>query len=345
MKIDNRNTKSLTFFAAIATILSFSESAIAVDDGARTYWKAREGTHVVSFQYLNLDIEASGAQQFAPGQYIYANSDTDANIFIANYVLNMTWLNRPSSISLAIAGGDVNVNVNTAFSPPPFLPVGVVPGPSFSQSSTGFADPALQLVVNLFGAPPLKSNVDLLNYEPTFTLDTALMLAFPFGEYHDDKLVNLGLNRWFGRIAFPFKYHFGVFTPGHRASLEIMPAVWLFADNDDFLGNNLENDPMWQIEGHLTYDFTAAFFGSFDVLYRSGFQSAINGVEVGEELDIGNIGFTLNYQVTDNFIIRTGYSANVFGDADLDSGVLRLQIVYGWHPSVENVKKLTKRGH
>jgi hypothetical protein len=345
MKAGNGIIWSLTFFVTLAIILSSSESAIAVDDGARTYWKMKEGTHVVSFQYLNLDIEASGSQQFAPGQYIYANSDIDADIFIANYVLNMTWLNRPSSISLAVAGGDVNVNVNTALSPPTFLPVGVVPGPSFGQTSTGFADPALQLVVNLFGAPPLKSNVDLLNYEPTWTLDTALMLAFPVGEYHDDKLVNLGLNRWFGRIAFPFKYHFGAFTPAHRASLEIMPAIWLFADNDDFLGNNLENDPMWQIEAHLTYDFTAAFFGSLDILYRGGFQSEINGVEVGDELDIGNLGFTLNYQVTDNFVVRTGFSSNVFGDGDLDSGVLRLQIVYGWHPSDENTKKLTKSGH
>jgi len=205
-------------------------------------------------------------------------------------------------------------------------------------------DPSAQLVVNLFGTPPLKANFDLLDYEPTWTLDTAVMLALPIGEYDDDKLVNMGLNRWFGRIAFPFKYHFGAFTPGYRSSLEVTPSVWLFAENDDFMGQKLENDPMWQLEAHLTHDFTPSFFGSLDLLYRGGFQSEVNGVEVGDELDIGNLGFTLSYQVTDNLSIRTGFSSNVFGDDDLDNSILRLQFVYGWHRDFENMKKL-QHGH
>jgi opacity protein-like surface antigen len=40
---------------------------------------------------------------------------------------------------------------------------------------------------------------------------------------------------------------------------------------------------------------------------------------VGEEVDVGNLGFTLNYEVTDNVAIRAGYSTNVFGDSDLDN--------------------------
>ncbi len=83
-----------------------------------------------------------------------------------------------------------------------------------SQSASGYGDPSVQLDVNLFGTSQLKSTVDLVNYEPTCTLDAALMLALPIGEYDKDKLVNMGLNRWYGRFALPFKYHFGVFSPG-----------------------------------------------------------------------------------------------------------------------------------
>ena len=183
-----------------------------------------------------------------------------------------------------------------------------------------------------------------MNYEPTWTLDAAVLLAFPIGEYDDDKLVNMGLNRWYGRLAFPFKYHFGVFSPGYMTSLEIIPSVWLFAENDDFVGQKLENDPMWQLEAHLTHDFTRSFFGSLDLLYRGGFQSEINGVEAGDELNIGNLGFTLNYQATDNLTIRTSYSSNVFGDNDLNNSLIRVQFVYAWHRLMENMKKL-KRGH
>jgi hypothetical protein len=343
MKTGNIHTGLPAFVVALAIILLFCGQALAVDDGARAYWKGWDGTNGVSFQYLRLDLNASDSQQFAPDQYIYANSDVEASIFIANYAHHMTLFNRPSSFSLAIIGGDINVDVNSK-APSVFLPPGVTPGTSFSQSSTGFADPSAQLVVNLFGTQPLKTNFDLIDYEPTWNLDAAVMLGLPVGEYDDNKLVNLGLNRWYGRIAFPLTYNFGVFTRGYMKSLELTPSVWLFAENDDFMGQKLENDPMWQIEAHLTNDFTPSFFGSLDLLYRGGFQSEVDGEEVGDDLDIGNLGFTLNYQVNDNLSIRAGFSSNVFGDDNLDNSMVRLQLVYAWHPDMENIKKL-QSGH
>jgi len=150
------------------------------------------------------------------------------------------------------------------------------------------------------------------------------------------------LNRWFSRIALPVKYHFGAFSPGYMGSFEITPSVWIFEDNDDFLGQTLENDPIWQLEMHLTQDFTQSFFGSIDLLYRKGFQSTIGGVETGEELDIGDLGYALNFTSTDNLMIRTSFSSNVFGDSDVDSSLIRIQFVYVWHKSSENFKKLTQ---
>jgi len=172
-----------------------------------------------------------------------------------------------------------------------------------------------------------------------------VMLALPVGEYDGNKLVNMGLNRWWGRLALPIKYHFGVFAPGYMSSFELTPSVWIFAENDDFLGQSLENDPLLQLEAHLTQDFTRTFFGSLDLLYRGGFQSEINSNEVGEKLDIGDLGFTLNFQASDNLFVRTTYSSNVFGDDNLDSSIIRLQLVYGWHRLTENSRKLTTGHH
>jgi hypothetical protein len=344
MKSGNRHTRLWAILATLAMILSFSGPAVAFDDGARAYWKGRSGTQGVSVQYLNFSVNASDSQQFDPGAYIYPNSDVNANIFIATWAPQFTLFNRPSSFALNIAGGSVDADFNTNLLPPQYLPPGISQGSSFSQSASGFADPNAQLVVNLFGTPPLKSTVDLLNYEPTWTLDAAGLLSIPIGQYDSDKLVNLGQNRWYGRVALPFKYHFGVFDPGHMTSLEVTPSVWLFADNSDFLGENLKNDPMWQLEAHLTHDFTRSFFGSLDLVYRTGFKSEINDVDMGEDLKIGNLGFTLNYTATDNLAIRAGFSSNVFGDSDLDNSIIRLQFVYAWHKLMENKKKL-KSGH
>ena len=162
MKTGNRHIELPVFFATLVIILLYSGSAFAVDDGARAYWKGRDGTNGVSFQYLSLDLQGSDSQQFAPGQYVYPNSDVEANIFIANYVRHITLFNRPSSFSFGIAGGSVDLKSNAKV-PPQFVPPGIIPGVTFNQSASGYADPILQLDVNLFGTPPLKSNVDLLN--------------------------------------------------------------------------------------------------------------------------------------------------------------------------------------
>ena len=340
MKNGNGFTRYLALVAfAVATLL-ICGPANAQDDGARAYWKARAGTNVVSFQYLNMHLDASDAVAFDPVHYIYPSADADADIFVANYARHMTLFNRPSSFMVNVVGGSVEADFDVNLTPPEFLPPGVVPGASVSQSASGYADPSVQLDVNLIGTPPLKAGFDLLNYEPTWTLDAAVMLGVPIGEYDNSKLVNLGLNRFFGRIAFPFKYHFGVFAPGYMSSLEVVPSVWLFAENDNFVGQKLQNDPLWQLEAHWTQDFTRHFFGSIDLLYRNGFQSEINGVDVGSDIEIGDIGVTLNFQVTDSLTLRTSFSSNVFGDSDIDSSMVRLQVVYAWHRAMQNMKKL-----
>jgi hypothetical protein len=330
----------LGVLSSIVILLSLSGPVLATDDGPRAYWKGRDGTQMFAFSYLRWDINAAESQQFDPAHYIYPNADIEASVFIGMWGHHFTLFNRPSVFSVALAGGNVDVEIDTTVVPP------VLPGipTSGSQSASGYADPSGSLLINLVGTPPLKSNVDLLNYEPTFTLDTQVMLSVPIGEYESDKLVNLGLNRWWGRIAFPMKYHFGVFSRGYMSSVEFIPSVWLFAENDDFVGQTLKNDPLWQLEAHLTHDFTRTFYGSLDVLYRGGFQSEIDGMEVGDDVDVGNIGFTFNYQVSDSLALRTSYLSNVFGDDNLDNSILKLMFAYGWNRPTENAKKLAE-GH
>lgn len=338
MNAANIHTRLSVIFTGLI-ILSFSGPVLATDDGARAYWKGWDGINGFSFQKLDLNLQAQDSKQFAPGQYIYPNADIDGSVVIFNYARHLTLYNRPSSFLLNVINGNVGADFNASTSPG-FVPPGETPGVAFSESSSGFADPSAQLTINLFGAPPLKKNYNLIDYEPALLLDVAVMLALPVGEYDDDKLVNLGLNRWFGRIAFPITYHFGVFSPGYRKSFELIPSIWIFGENDDFMGQKLKNDPLLQIEAHLTNDFTPTLWGSLDILYRNGFKSEIDGVEAGEELDIGNIGLTLNYEVDDNLNIKTGFSSNVFGDGNLDSSMIRVQFVYGWHKDYENIKKL-----
>ena len=121
-----------------------------------------------------------------------------------------------------------------------------------------------------------------------------------------------------------------------------MPAVWFFGDNDDFLDQTVENDPMFQFEGHLTRDFTESFWGSLDAVYYRGAKSTIAGVSGNALGDLG-VGFTLGYKINDNLSLTAGYTATICnGSDDLDIGVFSINLVYGWHSLIEGIKRLEK---
>jgi hypothetical protein len=319
----------------VATVLAqlLCGTASAQDDGARTYWKAMEGTNIVAFQYLPFAGDTFGSQVFDPVHYTYPVSRVQANLVMLTYGRHFTFLGQPSVFSTSLMGGNLDVESSQS-------PLGLGPAADFQQGAHGFGDPNAQLSVNLAGAPAIKSFYHISKYEPKAVLDIAVMGAFPIGEYDPDKVVNLGLNRWWTRVALPFTYHLGPFVPGYRASVEIIPSVMLFGSNDDVLGHTLANDPLYQLEAHVTRDFTARFFSSVDVLYRHGALSEIDGSEVAGELDILSAGFTLDYHVNDNVGLRVSYHSIVGGDSNLDGDMFRFGVNFGWHGLVEKIKKL-----
>jgi hypothetical protein len=233
----------------------------------------------------------------------------------------------------AIYGGDLD----TEFDGDPFDPTSTT---RFRQTNSGFGDPSVQLTVNLYGAPTLENFYDVANYEPRFTVDVGGMLAFPIGEYDDDKFVNIGLNRWWGRLSLPMVAYFGSYAPLYRTSFEVTPSVYLFGKNDDFLDQDLENDPLFQLEVHLTHDITRSLVASIDFMYRKGMETEVNGDKSGEDLDIKTLGFTLDYMLNDNAGLRVSYHSNFIDDDDLDADMMRIQFHYGWNSLVENVKML-----
>ena len=93
--------------------------------------------------------------------------------------------------------------------------------------------------VNLIGPPAQKNLVDALRYEPGFSLDVIADLAVPVGEYDNSRSLNLGQNRWYGRVGAPIVWQLGPWVPGRRTTLELLPAVWFFGTNDDFVGKTL----------------------------------------------------------------------------------------------------------
>jgi len=195
--------------------------------------------------------------------------------------------------------------------------------------------------LNLLGPKAQKNIPDVLRYQPGFSLDVLGDLAVPIGKYNNTQPLNLGQNRWYGRLGAPVVWQLGAWVPGRRTTLEFLPAVWFFSANDDYVGKTLKTKPLFELDAHLTRDFTEHFWGSFDAIWYSGGQATIAGV-AGEKLNNSGYGVTLGYAINDNLGLTVGYKSTVSDSApsDLRMDNFTISLVYGWHALIEGTKRL-----
>ena len=153
-----------------------------------------------------------------------------------------------------------------------------VPG---TADRKGPGDPRLRLSVNFLGAPALKGKA-YQAYRASRPVNTvvgaALSVTLPFGDYNDERLLNLGQNRLI------FRPQLGVVhTRGHW-SYELTGSVFLFGDNDKFFRDSKrEQDPLYALQAHLTYIAPRHWWVSLGTAHGRGGESTINGVKKDDE--------------------------------------------------------------
>lgn len=313
--------------AAMLAVAVFGPQHAQAQVPARFYWKTLSGGSAVPFIFNSL---SGNTNPFDPAHLQAADASFDATLALTGYARTFTLAERSAMAAVILPMGHVSGGATVA-------------GRGAGQSASGFGDPMLEFNINLIGPKAQNTIPDVLRFEPGFSLDLLADLALPIGEYDSSQTVNLGQNRWYGRIGMPVTVQLGPWVPGRRTTLEFLPAVWLFGKNDDFAGQTLKTDPMFQLDAHLTRDFTTHFWGGLDFTWYKGGGSTINGVSAGK-LDNVALGLTLGYSVNDNLSMTVGYKSTVgdSGPTDLRMDGFMLTLVYGWHPTIEGMKRLKK---
>jgi hypothetical protein len=216
-----------------------------------------------------------------------------------------------------------------------------VAGKTFHQAADGFGDPMVEFDINVIGPKAQKTIPDALRYQPKFSVDLLGDLAFPIGKYDSSQPLNLGQHRWYGRVGAPIVWQLGAWVPDRRTTLEFLPAIWLFGTNDNFVGQTLTTDPLFQLDGHLTRDLTGHFWASFDTAWYTGGKASINGVEGKKRNDVA-LGFTAGYKINDNLGLTVGYKSTINDSAPdaLRMNQFMVSVVYGWHKIIEGSKRM-----
>lgn len=303
-------------------LIGFGSGALrAQGDGARFYWKTLVGTNAVPMIISSI---GGNANPLDPSYGVIPDGNVQAALASAGYARIIHVGKRSGMISLLLPMGRLSSEIagNTT-------------------TARGYGDPLLQFGINVVGPKAIMAIPDMLRYKPGFSVDLIGSLAIPIGEYDPESPINIGQNRWYGRIGAPVVWQIGPWVPGRRTTVELLPAVWMFGDNTDFVGETLQTDPMIQLEGHITRDLMERLWASLDIISYSGGQATIGGNEQEALSNIG-AGFTTGYMLNDNMQMTFSYSSTVNDQApeDLNMDGFRLTFVYGWHDLVEGMRRL-----
>jgi hypothetical protein len=178
----------------------------------------------------------------------------------------------------------------------------------------GLGNPRLRFSVNLYGAPALSLK-EYMGYKPDLIIGASLQVTAPLGQYDDDKLVNIGTNRW------TIKPEVGISKTLGPLTLELAAGVAFYTDNSDFLGGQTrKQDPIYSIQGHLVYSLRSGIWLALDGTYYTGGRTTTDGVEGDDLQNNARGGLTIALPVNRHNSVKlfasTGVSTRTGGDFD-----------------------------
>lgn len=289
--------------------------AAAQFDGPRSYWKAPVNTHAFGLWYMRI----SGNASFTSLQFD-RDLSTVANVAVPTYNGYFGLFGRSAIVFAGLPAGELDVRLEGG---PPHI----------DQTSGGLADGMAILDVNLIGAPAMNVR-EFAEWRNRTVIDVNFAFKPPMGDYDPHRLLNLGSNRWSFRLGFPLTQGIGAWEVGTRTTFELYPYLWLFTDNEDFLdGRTQTQDPMVQIETHLTRDLTTWLWASAGYLYLGGGDTDVEGHTSSGSLDGHYAGGTLAAQFTNGFELIAIYGGT-FDSGGVDYTYLRLQLQYSFNPNI-----------
>ncbi|MGE4558791.1 MAG: transporter [Desulfobulbus sp.] len=187
-----------------------------------------------------------------------------------------------------------------------------------NEDSKGLGDLILLCTFWVVNNPESKTYVGITPY-----------FYLPTGEYDENQTANMGANRFAFQGEVGFVQGWEV-QPGHNLYLEIAPSIFVYGDNDDYLGDNeLSQDPVFALESHLSYDLTQNLAVGLSYFGQWGGKSEVNDVkDDGTEINTQTIGATMAYNFAPGWQFLLQYKKDVKVDYGPEAQVVQGRLFY-----------------
>jgi hypothetical protein len=302
----SRTVASICLAATLLLAAAAGGDAMAQDLTPRTYWPAPKDTQLLIAGYTH----QSGDIVTDPSIPV-TGVDSSIDTVALAYQRTVDLLGRTANVRLQVPLVD---GTST----------GAVGDVSGRRDVRGFGDVTATLTINLLGAPSMSpADFQRLRQAPRPILGASIKVVAPTGEYDNDKLINIGSNRWAAQAQIGFIYPFS-----RKWLLETIAGVWFFGDNDEFLGRTREQDPIAALNLHLVRRFSAGFWASLDLNYYTGGRSTIDGVSSPDLQRNSRAGVNLAYPFRRRHALKLGISGGVVTESGGDYRTIALTYIY-----------------
>lgn len=255
---ENR-TFFLTYKVLLVTIVFFlfqGNKGFAQDIEPRRWTPLPLGTHVMGVGY----VHTNGKIFFDPVLQV-EDVTFNNNAFALQYI-------QPIKIGSKVARLDVLLPLSFAHWE------GLVAGVPTSVKRNGFADPRIRFSMNLVGMSAMtpKEMRDYIKANPKRTsFGASIAVTLPLGQYFDEKLLNLGQNRFIFRPQIGMVHHWG------KWSYELTTSMLLFTNNTNFAnGKTRKQNPVFALQTHLIRQIKPRVWASLSLGYGLSGQSIVN---------------------------------------------------------------------
>jgi len=293
------NLYVLIFIAFVISVISGNAQELS----PRAHWPTPKGTKVafVGYQYSFGDILTDASLPIT-------GLDSRINVGFLGYLQTFSLFNRTTNLIIEIPYTSA-------------ITTGIILDSSGEtparRDMSGIADIGVTFAINLIGAPTMNiAEFQELRNNPRHILGASLKILVPTGAYEEDKLINIGSNRW------AFKPKFGYMIPlTQKWLVELDLGMWIFSDNNEFLGKTRKQNPIFASEFHLVRRFTPGFWAAIDVNYFNG--GSTNLVDRDAQRN-SKLGCTIAYPFAGRHALKGSFSMGVVTESGDNFNVFML---------------------
>jgi hypothetical protein len=282
----------------LAAVCALSGSSATPQDlEPRAYSASPVGT---TFLVLGL-VRSSGSVLADPSIPV---TDIDASTSVASIGVGRTFnlASRTALLSVALPYAHARVS-------------GRVGEDAREVTRAGWADVRAKLSINLLGGRALRPK-EFAAARRGPIVGASVTLVPPTGQYHADRLINIGSNRWSS------KPEVGVSVPLGRWIIDGYAGLWCFTTNSSFFPGSTrrEQDPVVTLQGHASYTVRPRLWLAVDATWYSGGTTSANGVTNADLQRNSRFGATVSIPLGVRQSIKGAYSTaattRIGGDFD-----------------------------